>query len=79
MVGYCLNECDQPYFCKVEHNISADDINKGIELHSLYGVDDLKNKVCLISVNVFDLALMFWRFKLKHPFSNGFLATLQRM
>ncbi|MCO5570590.1 hypothetical protein L7F22_024315 [Adiantum nelumboides] len=26
----------QPHFCKVEHSISVDDINEGIDLHSLY-------------------------------------------
>ncbi|MCO5569047.1 hypothetical protein L7F22_022753 [Adiantum nelumboides] len=59
MVGYCLKDCDQPHFCKVEHNISMDDVNEGIELHSLYGADAVKNKVCLTPANVFDRALMF--------------------
>ncbi|MCO5549838.1 hypothetical protein L7F22_003312 [Adiantum nelumboides] len=37
MVGYCLKDRDEPHFQKVEHNISADDVNDGIELHSLMG------------------------------------------
>ncbi|MCO5594181.1 hypothetical protein L7F22_048205 [Adiantum nelumboides] len=79
MVGYCLKDSDQPHFCKVEHNISADDVNEGIELHSLYGADAMKNKGCLTPTNVFDHALIFWRFKMRHPIGNGFLDTLQRM
>ncbi|MCO5603424.1 hypothetical protein L7F22_057574 [Adiantum nelumboides] len=63
MVGYCLKDCDQPHFRKVEHNISADDMNESIELHSLYGVDVVKNKVCLTPANVFNRALMFWRLR----------------
>ncbi|MCO5589389.1 hypothetical protein L7F22_043356 [Adiantum nelumboides] len=79
MVGYCLKDRDELHFQKVEHNISADDINDGIELHNLYGAYALKNKVCLTPANVFDRTLMFWRFKLNHPIGNGFLNTLRRM
>ncbi|MCO5586795.1 hypothetical protein L7F22_040737 [Adiantum nelumboides] len=70
---------DEPHFQKVDHNISVDDLNDGIELHSLYGADALKNKVCLTPVNVFDRSLMFWRFKLNHPVGNRFLDVLERM
>ncbi|MCO5598073.1 hypothetical protein L7F22_052163 [Adiantum nelumboides] len=79
MVGYCLKNQDEPHFQKVKHNISADDVNNGIELHSLYGADALKNKVCLTPANVFDCTLTFWCFKLNHPIGNGFLDTLQKM
>ncbi|MCO5584308.1 hypothetical protein L7F22_038232 [Adiantum nelumboides] len=79
MVGYCLKDRDVPHFQRVEHKISADDINDGIELHSLYGADALKNNVCLTPANVFDRTLMFRRFKLNHPSGNGFLDTLRRM
>ncbi|MCO5579726.1 hypothetical protein L7F22_033586 [Adiantum nelumboides] len=77
MVSYCLENYDQPHFRKVEHNMNVDDVNEGIKLHSLYGADALKNKVCLTPANVFDRVLMFWRFKMKHPIGNGFLDTLQ--
>ncbi|MCO5583934.1 hypothetical protein L7F22_037852 [Adiantum nelumboides] len=79
MVGYCMKDRGEPHFRKVDHNISADDLNDGIELHNLYGADALKNKVCLTPVNVFDRSLMFWRFKLNHPTGNKFLDVLERM
>ncbi|MCO5609929.1 hypothetical protein L7F22_064164 [Adiantum nelumboides] len=79
MVGYCMKDCDEAHFQKVDHNISADDQNDGIEVHSLYGADALKNKVCLMPLNVFDYSLMFWRFKLNHPTGNRFPDVLQRM
>ncbi|MCO5593056.1 hypothetical protein L7F22_047061 [Adiantum nelumboides] len=79
MVGYCLKDRDESHFQKVKHKITADDVNDGIELHSLYGVDALKNKVCLSPANVFDRSLMFWRFKLNHPSGNRFLDIVQRM
>ncbi|MCO5566969.1 hypothetical protein L7F22_020652 [Adiantum nelumboides] len=79
MVGYYLKDRDEAHFQKAEHNITADDVNDDIELHSLYDVDALKNKVCLSPANVFDRCLMFWRFKLNHPVGNRFLDIVQRM
>ncbi|KAI5059607.1 hypothetical protein GOP47_0025926, partial [Adiantum capillus-veneris] len=57
MVGYCLKDQDEPHFQKVVHNITSDDVNAGVELYSLYGVDQLKNRVCLTPANIFDRAL----------------------
>ncbi|MCO5571067.1 hypothetical protein L7F22_024798 [Adiantum nelumboides] len=54
MVGYCLKDRDQPHFQNVVHNISTDDINQGIELHSLYGADALKNKLQVMGDEVAD-------------------------
>ncbi|MCO5551695.1 hypothetical protein L7F22_005199 [Adiantum nelumboides] len=70
MAGYCMKDCNEVHFEKVDHNITADNVNEGIELHSLYGTDALKNKVCLTLTNVFDHCLMFWKFKLNHPSGN---------
>ncbi|MCO5551220.1 hypothetical protein L7F22_004719 [Adiantum nelumboides] len=44
MVGYCMKDRDEAHFQKVDYNISVDDLNDGIELHSLYSPDALKNK-----------------------------------
>ncbi|MCO5576548.1 hypothetical protein L7F22_030360 [Adiantum nelumboides] len=79
MVEYCMKDRDEPHFQKVDHKISVDDQNDGIELHSLYGADALKNKVCLTPVNVFNRSLMYSRFKLNHPTGNRFLDVLERM
>ncbi|KAI5070598.1 hypothetical protein GOP47_0014941 [Adiantum capillus-veneris] len=79
MLGYCLKEQDEPHFRKVMHNISSADVNKGVELYTLYEADELKNRVCLTPVNIFDRALMFWKFKLRHPIGNDFLSTVHRM
>ncbi|KAI5076180.1 hypothetical protein GOP47_0008245 [Adiantum capillus-veneris] len=67
MVGYCLKEQDEVHFRKVMHNVTVADVNKGVELYSFYGADELKNRVCLTPINIFDRALMFWKFKLRHP------------
>ncbi|KAI5064566.1 hypothetical protein GOP47_0021236 [Adiantum capillus-veneris] len=79
MVGYCLKDQDEPHFQKVVHNITSNDVNAGVELYSLYGADELKNRVFLTPTNIFDRALMYWKFKLRHPAGNDFLSTLHIM
>ncbi|KAI5077599.1 hypothetical protein GOP47_0007423 [Adiantum capillus-veneris] len=79
MIGYCLKDVGKDHFENVGHNISPHDINKGIELDTLHGADDLKNKVCLTNTNVFDRAFMYWKYSLNHPFGHDFLGTLHRM
>ncbi|KAI5077190.1 hypothetical protein GOP47_0007014 [Adiantum capillus-veneris] len=79
MVGYCMKDEGEPHFQKLTHNVTVDDINKGVELYTLYGVDDLTNRVCLTSNNIFDRAAMYWKFKMRHPLGNDFLSTLHIM
>ncbi|MCO5570324.1 hypothetical protein L7F22_024043 [Adiantum nelumboides] len=79
MVGYCYKDHDQPHFRCVTHNITAEDINEGLELYALYGADAIKNKICLTPANIFDRVLMFWTYKLQHPLGTNFLDTLHRM
>ncbi|KAI5058995.1 hypothetical protein GOP47_0025314 [Adiantum capillus-veneris] len=79
MIGYCLKDVGKDHFENVGHNISPDDINKGIELYTLHGEDDLKNKVCLTNTNVLDRAFMYWKYSLNHPFGHDFLGTFHRM
>ncbi|MCO5565039.1 hypothetical protein L7F22_018709 [Adiantum nelumboides] len=79
MIGCSLKDNGQLYFQMVQHNITAKQINQRIELHMRYDCDEVKNRVCLTSANIFDRAHMFLKYSSRHPVGNDFLSTLHEM
>ncbi|MCO5602656.1 hypothetical protein L7F22_056791 [Adiantum nelumboides] len=79
MVGYYLEDDGQPHFQVVQHNIIADQINKGIELYMLYGSDEAKNRVCLMLANIFERAHLYLKYSSSHPLGIDFLLTAHEM
>ncbi|KAI5056294.1 hypothetical protein GOP47_0028112 [Adiantum capillus-veneris] len=78
-LGYCLKDHGKEHFQMAMHNVDPDQINRGVELYSLYGGDELKKKVYLIPVNIFNRAFMLWKYKSMHPLGSDFLSTLHKM
>ncbi|MCO5553829.1 hypothetical protein L7F22_007355 [Adiantum nelumboides] len=79
MVGYCLKDDGRPHFQVMQHNITIDQINKGIELYMLHGSDEAKNMVCLMPANIFKRAHMYLKYGSSHPLGNDFLLTVHEM
>ncbi|MCO5588696.1 hypothetical protein L7F22_042655 [Adiantum nelumboides] len=79
MIGYCLKDNGQLHFQMVQHHITAEHINQGIELYMLYCCDEVKNRVCLTPANIFDREHMFLKYSSRHPAGNDFLSTLHGM
>ncbi|MCO5600128.1 hypothetical protein L7F22_054236 [Adiantum nelumboides] len=54
IIGYCLKDNGQAHFQVVQHNMTTEQINQGIELYMLHGYDEAKNKVM---TNLFKMLL----------------------
>ena len=76
MLGYCMKDVMKDHFEIVNHNISMEDMNIGMEQYMLYGQEENKNCVVLTHKN-FAKKVFNWRKRnCHHPVVVDFLDDL---
>lgn len=79
MLGYFMKDACKEHFETVDHNITAEDLNIGMEQYALYGREDNKNCIVLTMRNLADRVLHWRRFHCTHPLVVDFERDLYEM
>lgn len=53
MLGYYMKDLGQPHLKSMSKNVSAGNLQTGVDLYVHYGTDEIKNRVWLSSANIF--------------------------
>lgn len=79
MIGYCMKDLHKPHVKWYAKGIDAREIAEGRSLHAQYGQGELKHKVALTLINLFDRAYVYFENYIADPESTTLPNTLLRM